>query len=63
MKVILETEFKSQTLFYNAIEFSLLENTGVEDGHLKISRPQGTGAGLNLPVASMGKRVLCIILD
>lgn len=57
------SDTKTQTLIYDAVGFTLLEDTGVDDGHVKITRSQGTGAGLNLPVSWHGSKVLCIRLD
>lgn len=56
------SENQMQTLTYDAAEFELLNNTGVEDGHLKVARVQGSSAGVNLPKAWERDLVLCIRL-
>jgi len=49
-----------QTLTYDAAGFELINNTEIEDGHLKVARVQGSSAGVNLPKSWQGDLVLCI---
>lgn len=58
----LTSENQMQTLTYTASEFELLNNTGVDDGHLKVAKAQGTSGGVYVPASWIGDPVLVIRL-